>query len=145
MYENFFRFFGLRENPFDGSLDPRYQFLTPALSRTLDQLAFAVERPNSFVLLTGEVRVGERFLLLQFLESLRQRGMPTAFIFSSHLDCNHRFDFLLADFGIRCASRPRSDALQELHRWLLGRRAAGQTPVLVVDEAQGLSSHAFHE
>src|SRR4051812_11676100 len=104
MYENLFTFFELRENPFDGSLDPKYLFITPRFQQILADITSALERQNTFLLLTGEVGTGKTFLIHQLLQSLRDRGTPTAFIFYTHLDGNHLFDFMLADFEIRCDS-----------------------------------------
>ena len=51
----------------------------------------------------------------------------------------------MADFGIECKSRMKSQVLFRLHSWLLDRYQAGEQTVLVVDEAQNLSRRTLEE
>jgi type II secretory pathway predicted ATPase ExeA len=54
-------------------------------------------------------------------------------------------DFMMADFGINCESSEKSRILLRLNQWLLERYRAGQTAVLIVDEAQNLSPQVLEE
>jgi hypothetical protein len=71
--------------------------------------------------------------------------MPTAFIFNSHLESKHLYDFMLADFGVRPDPRWQGNALMCLGQWLPQRCREGRIPVLIVDEAQGLPLHVLEE
>jgi general secretion pathway protein A len=139
------QFFGLRENPFNVNPDPRYLFLTPLTRQALDQLKYGIQARKGLVLLTGEVGTGKTTLINRLLDQLGEQRTPTAFIFNSHLEINHLFDFILADFGVPFDSGSNDNALMHLNRWLLERYSAGETPVLIVDEAQGLSIHVLEE
>jgi len=55
------------------------------------------------------------------------------------------FDYMLADFGIPCESRLKSQVLLRLNHWLLDRYRAGETAVLIIDEAQNLSPQVLEE
>jgi len=142
MYKNFF---GLRENPFNINPDPRFLHRTPRIQEALDQLTYGVQSRKGLLLLTGEVGTGKTTLINHLLDWLRQRQTPTAFIFNSHLNVNHLFDFILNDFGISTDYRLVSNMLLELNQWLIKRFSAGSTPVLIVDEAQGLSFELLEE
>ena len=139
------RFFGLHENPFNINPDPRFLHRTPRIQEALDQLTFGVQNRKGLLLLTGEVGTGKTTLINHLLDWLRQQKIPTAFIFNSHLKANHLFDFILNDFGISKDSRLVSNMLLELNQWLIHRFRAGATPVLIVDEAQGLSLELLEE
>ncbi|MGB8839183.1 MAG: AAA family ATPase [Candidatus Acidiferrales bacterium] len=139
------QFFGLRENPFNVNPDPRYLFLTPETREALDDLTYGIQARQGLILLTGEVGTGKTTLIYRLLEWLHQQQTPTAFIFNSHLEINHLFDFILADFGVPSDSGLKRGALMRLNLWLLDRYRAGETPVLIVDEAQGLPSHVLEE
>jgi general secretion pathway protein A len=142
---NFLATFGLRRNPFNVSPDPRDLFWTPQTIRALSELTGAIESGKSLVVLTGEVGTGKTTLINHLLNSLRERELPVAFVFNSHLDIDNLFDFILADFGIKeDPSRPRN-VRKTLHDWLYARRRAGQRPVLIVDEAQGLTFPVLEE
>ena len=141
MYKHFF---GLRENPFNVNPDPRYLFLTPLTRQALDELEYGIQSRKGLILLTGEVGTGKTTLINRLLDHLGQQ-QPTAFIFNSHLETNHLFDFMLADFGVPLDSGFSNNVLMRLNLWLLERYRAGETPVLIVDEAQGLPIHMLEE
>jgi general secretion pathway protein A len=142
MYKNFF---GLRENPFNANPDPRYLFLTQDIQEAMAGLTYGIQSRKGFILLSGEVGTGKTTLLNRLLDWLNEQGFATAFVFNSQLDVSQLFDFVLADFGIPCESRSKSHQLMRLNQWLLERFRAGKTSVLVVDEAQNLSSQVLEE
>ena len=139
------QFFGLRENPFNVNPDPRYLFLTSQTREALDDLTYGIQARQGLILLTGEVGTGKTTLIYRLLDWLHQQQTPTAFIFNSHLEISHLFDFILADFGVPFDSGLKRGALMRLNLWLLDRYRAGETPVVIVDEAQGLPSHVLEE
>jgi general secretion pathway protein A len=51
----------------------------------------------------------------------------------------------MADFDIPCESREKSHVLLALNQWLLERYRAGETAVLIIDEAQNLSDDVLEE
>jgi general secretion pathway protein A len=142
MYKNFF---GLRENPFNINPDPRFLHRTPCIQEAMDQLIYGIQNRKGLLLLTGEVGTGKTTLINHLLDWLHQQKTPTAFIFNSHLKVNHLFDFILNDFGISANYQLVSNMLLELNQWLIKRFRAGSTPVLIVDEAQGLSFELLEE
>jgi general secretion pathway protein A len=137
--------FGLRENPFSVNPDPRYLFLTQQTQSTLDALIQGVQSRQGLILLTGDVGTGKTTLINSLLDWLQQNGIPTAFIFNSHLEVRELFELMLADFHIASDVRSTSSVVSHLNAWLLERYRAGETAVLIVDEAQGLPSHTIEE
>jgi type II secretory pathway predicted ATPase ExeA len=142
MYQQFFR---LRESPFNVNPDPRYLFLTSQTQEALAALTYGIQNRKGFILLTGEVGTGKTTLINRLLDWLRGQRVATAYIFNSRLGVNHLFDFMMADFEIPCESREKSQVLLRLNHWLLDRYRAGETAVLIVDEAQNLSSEVLEE
>jgi len=138
-------FFGLRANPFNVNPDPRYLFLTRHTEEALACLTYGIQSRKGFVLLTGEVGTGKTTLINKLMEWLRLQQVATAFIFNSRMDVPQLLDFMMADFGIACDTKSKSQILQRLYNWLLDRYRAGETAVLVIDEAQNLSDEALEE
>jgi general secretion pathway protein A len=138
-------FFGLRENPFNINPDPKFLHRTARIQEALEQLTYGIQNRKGLLLLTGEVGTGKTTLINHLLDWLRQQEIPTAFIFNSHLKVNHLFDFILNDFGITADFRLVSNMLLELNQWLIKRFRTGSSPVLIVDEAQGLSFELLEE
>lgn len=139
------KFFGLRENPFNVSPDPRYLFVTPHTEEALSCLTYGIQRRKGFVLLSGEVGTGKTTLINKLLEWLHREGHATAFIFNPRLSEDQFFEFMMADFGIECDVRSKTQILLRLNQWLLERYRAGETAALIVDEAQNLSPVVLEE
>ena len=142
MYKSFF---GLKDNPFNVNPDPRYLFLTKEIEEALSGLMYGLQNRKGFITLTGEVGTGKTTLVNRLLEWLQQRKVRTAFLFNSRMNTNQMFDFILAEFGISCESRSKSQQLMRLNQWLLDRYRAGETTVLIVDEAQNLTYPVLEE
>ena len=138
-------YFGLSEEPFRVSTDPRFLYLTERTQEALKTLEHGIEARKGFILLTGEVGTGKTTLLNKLLEMLHEQDVATAFVFNPRMPASQLFDYILADLGIVCKSRLRSHVLFKLQQWLLDRYQAGKQTVLVVDEAQILSRQALEE
>jgi type II secretory pathway predicted ATPase ExeA len=142
MYKSFF---GLKDNPFNVNPDPRYLYLTKEIEEALSGLMYGVQNRKGFITLTGEVGTGKTTLVNRLLEWLHQQRVRTAFLFNSRMNTNQLFDFILAEFGISCEARTKSQQLMRLNQWLLERYRAGETTVLIVDEAQNLTYPVLEE
>ena len=142
MYKSFF---GLKENPFNVNPDPRYLFLTKEIEEALTGLMYGIQTRKGFITLTGEVGTGKTTLVNRLLDWLHHRRARTAFLFNSRMNSTQLFDFILAEFEIQCESRSKSQQLLKLNQWLLDRYRAGETVVLILDEAQNLTYPVLEE
>jgi general secretion pathway protein A len=142
MYKSFF---ALKENPFNVNPDPRYLFLTKQIEEALSGLMYGIQTRKGFITLTGEVGTGKTTLVNRLLDWLHLRRTKTAFLFNSRMNTNQLFDFIMAEFDIPCDNRSKSQQLMKLNHWLLERYRAGETAVLIVDEAQNLTFPVLEE
>jgi len=142
MYKSFF---GLKENPFNVNPDPRYLFLTKEIEEALTGLMYGIQTRKGFITLTGEVGTGKTTLVNRLLDWLHHRRARTAFLFNSRMNSTQLFDFILAEFEIQCELRSKSQQLLKLNQWLLDRYRAGETVVLILDEAQNLTYPVLEE
>ncbi len=142
MYKSFF---GLKESPFRVNPDPRYLYLTGEIEEALAGLMYGIKTRKGFVTLIGEVGTGKTTLLNRLLDWLKLQQIRTAFIFNTRVNTTQLFEFVLADFDIACESRSKSQQLMRLNHWLLKRHDAGETVVLIIDEAQNLTYPVMEE
>jgi general secretion pathway protein A len=142
MYKSFFE---LKENPFNVNPDPRYLFLTKQIEEALSGLMYGIQTRKGFITLTGEVGTGKTTLVNRLLDWLHLKRTKTAFLFNSRMNSSQLFDFILAEFDIQCDNPSKSQQLMKLNHWLLDRYRAGETAVLIVDEAQNLTFPVLEE
>jgi len=138
-------FFGLKDNPFNVSPDPRYLLMTKEVEEALSSLMYGIQTRKGIITLTGEVGTGKTTLINRLLDWLRGRRARTAFLFNSRMSSMQLFDFVLAEFEIVCHSQSKSQQLMKLNQWLLERYRAGETAILIVDEAQNLTLSVLEE
>jgi general secretion pathway protein A len=138
-------FFGLKDNPFNVNPDPRFLFFTKEIEEAFSGLKYGVQNRKGFITLTGEVGTGKTTLVNRLLDWLQEERVRTAFLFNSRMNSTQLFDFILAEFGIPCESRSKSQLLMKLNGFLLDRFRAGETTVLIVDEAQNLTYPVLEE
>jgi general secretion pathway protein A len=144
-YDSLFASFGLKENPFHVSPDPRFLFSGQAYQTAIAELMFGVQSRRGLHVLTGEAGTGKTTLMRYFLQWLNERHFSSSYVFHTHLAPAELFEFVLRDFGVPIDSARKTDLLATLQQWLLSRQALGDTPVLIIDEAQALSVRTLSE
>ena len=139
------RFYGLQTNPFNLNPDPRFLYESRWVEEALACLKYGIESRKGFVMLTGEVGTGKTTLLNKLLRFLRAKGLSTAYVFNPRLKVMEFLQYMMADFGLPTDSNGKAAYLQRLNQFLLERYSAGKTAVLIVDEAQNLSTDVLEE
>src|SRR5580704_9096410 len=138
-------FFGIRALPFGSSPDPRFLYVMPQIREALACLQYGIAARKGFVVMTGEVGTGKTTLLKTVLSTFSKDRVSTAFVFNPRLDVLDFLEFVLTDFGIPPKARTKSGMLLQLNRWLIERFRNRGLCVIVVDEAQNLSSDLLEE
>lgn len=138
-------FFELREAPFNDNPDPRYLYLVAQTRKVLSELTNGINAHQGCILLTGEIGTGKTTLIHCLIDWLWQQKMPTAFMFNCLTSVNDLLESILISFGISFDICLKANMLLRLNAWLAERARAGETPVLIVDEAQSLPFELLHE
>jgi len=116
IFDHMFRSFGLKENPFNVSPDPRFLFTGRAYEGALAELMFGIESRRGLLVLTGEAGTGKTTVMRHFLQWLKDKQLSSSYIFHTHLDPAGLLEFILRDFGVSVESTKKSDLLTRLHR-----------------------------
>jgi general secretion pathway protein A len=138
-------FYGFRESPFNITPNPRFLFMSDQHREAFAHLVYAVESRAGFVELTGEVGTGKTTLLRTFLNRLDLEGHRTALIFNPCLSSLELLQSINREFGLKWEIESRAQLLQVLNEFLLEQKVAGRRVVLVMDEAQNLSSEVLEQ
>lgn len=147
MYETFF---GLREEPFRLTSDPRFLHLAEPHAAALNTLLDAVTRRKGLVLVTGPCGTGKTMVIhatLQILsdQAKTHRPISTAFVFNPTLSRDEFLEMTLEEFAIPCTATSKPARLAALHQMLLERHTQGSTSLLLIDEAHLLTDELLEE
>jgi len=135
MYLNFY---GLSEGPFGPTPDPRFLFQSTRHREALAQLVYGVTERKGFIVLTGEIGTGKTTLLRTLLGRL-DADTPVAYVHNSALPIEGLLEYVLEDWGVKSTAVNQAQRLVELNELLIDQHRKGNSPVLVIDEAQNLS------
>lgn len=141
MYHNFY---GLRESPFALTPDPKYLFLSEAHKEALASMTYGVQERKGFVLILGEAGTGKTTLIRHILGQLGT-NIRSVFIFNSVGSFNNLLEMMFRDLDLSTDRRRRGSMVDTLNEYLLLETAAGRYVVLIIDEAQHLSSVVLEE
>jgi general secretion pathway protein A len=133
-------YFGLKENPFNLSPEPRYLFLSEQHRDALNCLIYGIKEKKGFVLISGGIGLGKTTICRSLLGSLDD-SVETALIFNTAISDLELLETVLGEYGIaiKSKSRTKKNYIDALNDFLLQNFAAGKTAVLLIDEAQNLS------
>ncbi len=138
-------YFGLREQPFNNTPDPRFFRATPDHDEALACLIYAVQERKGFVLLTGEVGAGKTLVVRMMLRHFGNR-VASAVITNTAMGPDDLLAAICSELGVETPpSASRFDRVSALQDYLVAEFAADRPVVLVVDEAQNLSDEAFEQ
>ncbi len=139
------QYFGLKENPFALSPDPRYLYLSQRHQDALAHLMYGITGGGGFVLLTGEVGTGKTLMIRALLQRLPE-SVDVALVLYPFLSVREFMMALCDDLHIAKPSEPSLKALIDtLNTFLLENHAKGRRTVLIVDEAHRLNRDVLEQ
>ncbi len=142
MYESFY---GLTSKPFQLNPDPAFYFASKQHRRATAYLEYGMHQNEGFIIITGEVGAGKTTIVRGLLDSLDQDKIVAAHLVSTQLDADDTLRLVAAAFGIRTKDVSKSDVLMSLEAFLISMTGKGKRCLLIVDEAQNLTSRAVEE
>ena len=134
MYLNFF---GLKEQPFGVTPDPRFLYLSEAHKEALASLYYGIEANRGFIGLIAQPGMGKTTMLFHMLETCRTSA-HIAFLFQTHCNSREFMRLLLAELGCEEDTQDLVRMYDEFNTRLLKIAEEGNRLIVVVDEAQNL-------
>lgn len=138
-------YFGLSENPFAITPDPRYLFLSGRHTEALAHLLYGVTESGGFIQLTGEVGTGKTTLIRSLLEKLPD-SVDAALIINPRVSIPEFLRAICHELHVGLTREQSSQELIDaLNAQLLQAHARGRRVVLIIDEAQALSREVLEQ
>ncbi len=140
-------FFGLREKPFAITPDPRYLYLSERHAEALAHLLYGINEAGGFIQLTGEVGTGKTTVIRSLLEQLPGHA-DVALILNPRVTPAEFLLTICEELHIPVPEAGRSSTKTQMDligRQLLDTHARGRRVVLIVDEAQNLSTQTLEQ
>jgi general secretion pathway protein A len=135
----YLKFFGLQEQPFGVTPDPRFLYLSAAHREAIASLYYGIEAGRGFLGLIAKPGMGKTTILFHLLEKFRSTAR-TAFIFQTQCNSREFLRFLLGELGYEGDGADFVRLHEEFNKRLLQEARAGNRFIVVVDEAQNLDS-----
>jgi general secretion pathway protein A len=134
----FLEFYGLREQPFGVTPNPRFLYMSPTHREALASLFYGIDSERGFLALIAKPGMGKTNILFQLLQQFQSKAR-TAFLFQTQCTSREFMRFLLLELG--CEVNADQDLVsmhEQFNRCLLQEAHAGRKFIVVVDEAQNL-------
>lgn len=137
----FLQYFNLSEQPFGATPNPRFLLQTGSHREALASLYTGFYGNRGFTVLTAEPGMGKTTLLFEFLDQIRDRA-KTVFLFNTLCKAKDILSLILQDLAV-VPGRSLAEKHRQLNNVLLAEAQCGRPLVLVIDEAQNLSTDAL--
>jgi general secretion pathway protein A len=131
-------FFGLLENPFNLTPDPKYLFMSESHREAIDCLRYGIKERKGFVEVVGGIGTGKTTICRAILNELSSET-KTAFIFNTSLSDIDLLKKINEEFGIDACGKTIKELIDSLNRFLIEELSRGGNAALIIDEAQNLS------
>jgi len=146
-------FYGLREQPFALTTDPRFLFMGDAHRRAYEELLTGLRRREGLMLLTGDTGMGKTTLCRAVIGALGPRTF-SALILNPYMSDAEVLRVILRDFGLVTREEIRNGAfakadvpqlLDTLEGFLKSLVDLNSFAVVIIDEAQSLSAKVLDQ
>lgn len=142
MYESYY---GFKERPFQLSPDPRFFFASSHHQRALSYLQYGLDQGEGFIVVTGPIGTGKTTIARNLLSNLDDANIVAAQLVTTKLNPKELLELVVSEFNITVKGDSKADLLQAIERFLVQLHQQDKRALLIVDEAQNLSSESVEE
>ncbi|HEV2114377.1 MAG TPA: TonB family protein [Terriglobales bacterium] len=133
----YLKFYGLREEPFGVTPDPRFLCASPTYLEAQATLEYGIRSGRGFTALIAKPGMGKTTLLFHLLERY-SKVARTAFIFLTQCDSREFMRYLMSELGTDTGETDFVRLQEQFGQLLVREAQAGKKVIAVVDEAQNL-------
>jgi general secretion pathway protein A len=137
-------FFGFKHKPFQLTPDPEFLYLSRAHKKAMTYLKYGIADNSGFILLTGEIGTGKTTILRSMIKDIPQ-DVKLARINNTKVTSEQLISMISEDFGLDVKGLDKTRLLSNLSDFLISQYAQGGRSMIIIDEAQNLSSDLLEE
>ena len=138
----FLNFYGLREQPFGVTPDPRFLYMSETHREALASLFYGIKTARGFMALVARPGMGKTSLLFRLMQNLEATAR-TVFLFQTQCDSREFLRYLLTDMGIPAEGQDLVQMHTRLNEALIENAKTGKQFVVIIDEAQNLDNNVL--
>jgi putative secretion ATPase (PEP-CTERM system associated) len=142
MYTSFYQ---LSAKPFQLKPDPDFFFGSAGHKRAMAYLEYGMAQEEGFIIITGEIGAGKTTLVRNLFKKMESEKIVAAQIANTSLNSDDTLRIVSAAFGLPFENLTKASLLVGIEKFLLQCDQNDKRALLVVDEAQNLSSHTVEE
>ncbi len=136
--------FSFDKPPFGLSPDPDFVYWSKQHSRAKAYMESTIWLSDGFVVITGEIGSGKTTLLQSFLSELGD-DVVYAVVSQTQLNATQFLQAILTEFGFKPFDKKKVELLDMINMFLIEQYSAGKKVILIIDEAQNLSTKVLEE
>ena len=142
MYTSYYQ---LSTKPFQLKPDPDFFYGSAGHKRAMAYLEYGMSQEEGFIIITGEVGAGKTTLVRNLFNKLESEKIVAAQIANTSLNSDDTLRIVSAAFGLPFEDLSKASLLIGIEKFLHQCDQNDKRALLVVDEAQNLSSHTVEE
>ncbi len=136
--------FGLSQKPFNQVPDPQFLYFSPNHKKAMTMLEYAVTYNVGFTVITGEIGAGKTTLIRGLLKHLSS-DFEVGLINNTHSSFGELMTWIIDAFEIPSSATDNAGRYRDYINFVMSKHAHGKKLLLIVDEAQNLSTQALEE
>ncbi len=141
MYEKHFSF---KFKPFELVPNPDFLFLSSTHKKAITYLDYGIKEKVGFILLTGEIGSGKTTIVRNLIKNLNG-SVKLSRVNNTKASAEQLISMINEDFGLTTEGKSKTKLLSDLNEFLIDQYSNKLQPVLLIDEAQNLSSDLLEE
>lgn len=142
MYDQYYGFSG---RPFQLTPDPAFYFESATHRKAMSYLGYGLAQGEGFIVITGDIGAGKTTLVGHLMATIDPRRLTAVQIVSTQVGGDDMLRLAAEAFGIASDGVDKAQLLVRIEAMLHANARAGKRSLLIVDEAQNLSTAALEE
>jgi putative secretion ATPase (PEP-CTERM system associated) len=138
-------FYGLSDRPFQLTPDARFWYESRTHKKAMAYLGYGLAQGEGFITLTGEIGAGKSTLVAHLMATIDRERLNAISLVSTQVEGDDMLRLAAQGFGLATERVEKAQLLDRVERELASVAASGRRTLLIVDEAQSLSTSALEE